>query len=122
MHKRCNEPKRHNYKHYGGRGIKVCARWSGRRSFLNFWHDMKDGWQPGYTIDRIDCNGNYEPGNCRWVPAAKQNSNKRNTRRVTTPVGVMTIADLARRYRFSYEKMRDRVLAGQYPTIKIYPF
>jgi hypothetical protein len=75
MIKRCEQPKATGYKYWGGRGIKVCERW--RNSFQNFLDDM--GERPeGLSLDRIDSNGNYEPGNCRWATISQQNSNKRH--------------------------------------------
>ena len=70
---RCNNSRHESYFHYGGRGIKVCERW---KVFKNFLADM--GEPPdGLTLDRKDVNGNYEPGNCRWVTWEVQNNNKR---------------------------------------------
>ena len=72
MKRRCNNPKAPKYKHYGGKGIRVCERWN---KFVNFLEDM--GERPeGMVIDRIDCNGNYEPGNCRWVTPQQNNDNR----------------------------------------------
>ena len=72
MKARCLNQNDKRFSRYGGRGIKVCSRW--RHSFLNFLHDM--GERPkGMTLDRIDRDGDYEPGNCRWTTVAEQNRN-----------------------------------------------
>lgn len=74
MIQRCCNPKDRKYDLYGGRGITVCSRW--RWSFKNFVDDM--GEKPeGYSLDRIDTNGNYEPSNCRWASYVTQNNNRR---------------------------------------------
>lgn len=73
---RCNNPNCKAYKHYGGRGITVCERWN---KFENFLADMGENPSKGYSIDRIDVNGNYEPSNCRWATAKEQSRNKRAT-------------------------------------------
>jgi hypothetical protein len=80
MKQRCSNPKAIGYANYGGRGIKVCERWE---SFENFLADM--GEAPGgprgnadhRSIDRIDVEGNYEPGNCRWATQTEQIANRR---------------------------------------------
>lgn len=73
MHTRTTNPKSQYWDHYGGRGITACERW---RSFENFLADM--GERPeGRTLDRIDPDGNYEPGNCRWATASEQMLNQR---------------------------------------------
>lgn len=72
-----------NYKQfmdYGGRGIRVCDRWSIQKGFLNFLADMSI--KPvGTTLDRINNDGDYEPNNCRWATYHEQNLNRRSKKR-----------------------------------------
>src|SRR5438067_2016193 len=75
MIQRCRNPRRKNYYLYGGRGIQVCEKWA--TSFRAFLIDM--GFRPSdeHSIDRINNEGNYEPGNCRWATRAEQQANGR---------------------------------------------
>lgn len=83
---RCSNPRAHNYKWYGGRGITVCERW---QSFKTFLDDMGNRPSPTHSIDRIDFNGNYEPSNCRWATKLEQGRNSRK-------VHFLTIGDVTR--------------------------
>jgi hypothetical protein len=92
MRKRCNNPRATRYERYGGRGIKVCARWD---SFVNFLADM--GEMPlGHSIERLDRDGDYTPENCIWIPRNKQQANRSMCHRVTFNGKTQTYADWER--------------------------
>ncbi len=75
---RCYNPKTKGYQRYGGRGIKMCARWL--ESFESFYKDMGDKPTPEHSIDRFpNINGNYEPTNCRWATKKQQAIGRRAT-------------------------------------------
>ena len=91
MKARCCRPTASNYAWYGARGIRVCERWM---AFPNFLDDMGEA-PAGHTIDRINTNGNYEPGNCRWVLPVEQNRNRRTNRMLTHNGETRCIAEWA---------------------------
>lgn len=75
MIRRCTTDKHNSYRWYGARGISVCTRW--QTSFTDFLTDMGRRPSPAHSIDRINNDGNYEPGNCRWATAKEQRANQR---------------------------------------------
>lgn len=81
MRERCSNPNNKFWHRYGGRGIRLCARWWD--DFAAFYADMGPRPSPKHSIDRVDNDGPYEPGNCRWATAVEQRANRADSR----PVG-----------------------------------
>ena len=91
MKGRCENPKRQNYKNYGGRGIKVCAEWQKAGNFV-LWA-LTHGYTKGMQLDRIDNNGDYCPENCRFVTPKENSRNRRNTKRLTVSGETKTVVE-----------------------------
>lgn len=89
---RCTRPSQPDYESYGGRGISVCDEW--KESFTKFREDMGDRPE-GKTIDRIEVNGNYEPGNCQWSTNIEQQNNKTTSVKVPYNGEMLTIKELS---------------------------
>jgi hypothetical protein len=81
MWRRCTQPHRKCYKKYGGRGISVCDEWADLNCFIEW--AVNNGYQPDLTLDRRDNDGNYDPGNCRWVTVKDQDRNRSNNVKIT---------------------------------------
>ena len=114
MKGRCLEPTHKDYKDYGGRGIKICHRWT---SFKNFLEDM--GEKPKHlSLDRIDNGGNYEEPNCRWATAIEQANNKRNNVFIEHKGKRQTIAQWAREKGFTHGQLHDRLIKLKWPVEK----
>lgn len=105
---RCTNPNNVMFYLYGGRGITVCERW---RTFDNFLADM--GPRPdGLTLDRIDPEGHYEPGNCRWATPKEQQENRRCARLITYNGETKTLAEWARSRDLSFLCLWNRLERG----------
>jgi len=116
MRARCNKQSNSGYANYGGRGIKVCERWE---KFENFLADMGQPGE-GETLDRIDVNGNYEPGNCRWASHKTQSRNRRNTKMVTIWGIERPLSEWCERARAEYVLTYSRIFVqGMNPAIAL---
>lgn len=105
MRIRCLNKNHEAYHRYGGRGIGICDRWN---AFEAFYEDM--GARPeGCTLDRIDVDGNYEPGNCRWATNQEQQNNASFNRHVEFDGERLTVAQLARRQGVKYVTLWSRL-------------
>lgn len=110
MKQRCYDANADRFQFYGGRGIRVCKRWLD--SFQNFYADMGPRPGNGYSIERIDVDGNYEPSNCRWATTREQNRNKRTNVLITAFGRTQLASDWAREAGVSQTTIRDRLRRG----------
>jgi hypothetical protein len=110
MRERCSNPRDRHYPDYGGRGISVCAAW--RESFEKFLADVGPRPGPGYSIDRIDNDGHYKPGNVRWATRSEQARNRRNNRIVTLNGESRCLADWCRITGLSFKCLQNRLNRG----------
>lgn len=93
MRSRCKNQNDTSYKYYGAMGIKVCASWM--HDFESFYRDMGPRPFPSATIERINTNGNYEPGNCKWATQKDQQNNRSNNRIIEFKGKRLTISQWA---------------------------
>ena len=109
MRTRCRNPNFIEYDRYGGRGIKVCERWG---EFTAFLEDMGPTFRPGLSLDRIDNDGDYEPGNCRWVTQKTQCRNTRRNRTITCMGETKCVAEWAEHLNISPYTLYGRLNRG----------
>ncbi len=109
MIQRCTNSRVPNYHRYGGRGITVCEQW---RSFDTFIQDMGRRPARGYSIERRENDGNYEPGNCYWATREEQENNKARSVKLTYKGKTLTLTQWARELNLDYEKVRARYKYG----------
>lgn len=119
MVQRCHNPAHRDYPHYGGRGIRVCDQWRGHGGYHQFLADVGPAPSPAHTIDRIDNDGDYAPGNVRWATRAEQNNNRGCTIWLEHPDGrVMPLTVWADLYGIKPGTLRARVCLRGWPLEK----
>jgi len=110
MKVRCRNKNSAAYHNYGGRGIQVCDEWMDFKKFYEW--ALSNGYEKGCEIDRIDNNGNYEPGNCRFVTPKKNMNNRRTNRYLTINGETKTIAEWSETTGINRVTLRSRVMLG----------
>lgn len=110
MKQRCYNPKASRYYTHGARGIKVYGRWrKSVKAFYNYVSKLPHFGEKGYTLNRIDNDGNYEPGNVEWSDDVTQANNKRNNRLVSYNGETKTMAQWARELEINYKILNQRI-------------
>lgn len=109
MFQRCNNANNVRYHRYGARGISVCERW---KDFAIFFADMGERPSSAHTLERIDGNGNYEPGNCKWATKADQNRNKCDNRYIEYKGQRLTVMDASKLAGLSFGGLKFRLNQG----------
>ncbi len=112
MRRRCYNPSRNDYGRYGDRGISVCDRWHDFAVFKNDVTSMSHAKEPGYTLDRIDNDGDYTPDNVRWATYIAQANNRRSNVLVTYDGETHTISEWSKKLGINYYKLRARLKMG----------
>lgn len=108
MIQRCVNNKLKRFKHYGGRGIKVCDEW--RNDFMAFYNwAMEAGWIQGLQIDRRNNDGNYEPGNCRIVTRKINLNNTSRTRKFNFNGEVLSLTQICEKLNLKYYLVHQRI-------------
>jgi len=110
MIERCYNRDSPQYYWYGARGIKICDEWL--QNMPAFFSDMGVPPSLDYSIDRIDCNGDYEPSNCRWATKEEQNNNTRRSKLIEWNGKTQSIRDWAKEYDIASRSLSDRLRRG----------
>lgn len=114
---RCFDINNNRYKNYGARGITMCKEWA--ESFDTFFSYMGEKPTPRHTIDRINVNKGYEPGNCKWSTPEEQALNKTNSRLINTPEGRMTFKQASEKFGLKISTIKSRMGYG-FPENEIF--
>ena len=115
---RCYNPNRKDYSSWGGRGITVCDQW--RASYLSFYDDMLEQYEPKLMLGRIDNYGMYCPENCRFESRQQQMNNKRDNRLVAYQGQTTTIAEWSRITGMSYMALYLRIFRYRWPLDRVF--
>jgi hypothetical protein len=110
MKARCSNPKKRGFANYGGRGIKVCEQW--QNSFEDFLAHIGPKPSPAHSVDRIETNGHYEPGNVKWSTKSEQLNNQRKNVVLTLNGTSRTVSQWARILKINEHTLADRIRAG----------
>ncbi len=120
MKTRCYKSNTISYKNYGGRGIQVCDKWIDKdRGFFNFYNDLGKRPSLGYSLERIDVNGNYCPENCKWATRKEQSRNKRNSILITYNDKTQCLKDWSKETGIHYNTVFYRLFRG-WPISKVF--
>lgn len=126
MRSRCRNPNTTHFSFYGGRGIRVCPEWDA--SFEAFLRDVGPRPSDDHSLDRIDNDRGYEPGNVRWAPSAIQNRNKRSFNFYEYEGDMLTMPQIADRTGIPLDRLRYRIAQGwslqeaiELPALRIQP-
>lgn len=110
---RCRNPKNDNYPRYGAKGIDVCKEWDDFQAFYDW--SMANGYKDGLTLDRIDNDGPYSPGNCRWATMKEQSNNKRNNIKVLFDGELIGIEEAIKRSGITKSVFHSRRYHSKWP-------
>lgn len=110
MRQRCTNPHHNRYDIYGEKGIFVCEEWNDFPTFRKW--AMENGYKKGLSLDRIDGNKGYSPGNCRWADSITQNNNSSQNHLITYQGETKTLAQWCRLLNLSYSRTKKRIYSG----------
>lgn len=109
MKARCYNSNAENYNRYGGRGITICDDWLNSFEMFYRW-SIKNGYQEGLTIDRIDNNGNYEPNNCRWTDRIMQANNRQTNHKLVYKETTQNLSQWCKELNLPYNAIYNRIV------------
>lgn len=114
---RCNNPNNSDYQNYGARGITMAPEWES--NFTAFLAEVGPRPTPAHSLDRIECNRGYEPGNVRWATLDEQAANRRWCLLVEWQGRKVTPAELARETGVPYMTLKKRLERGLTPEVAV---